>query len=173
VNTLNQSNSFLPNCSFKNLEDTLDEWLSPHLLGLRSKIDLEKLNMSNIIDSLFTWEQINYLNKFAPAYIIAPTGTKVAIDYSGNQPKIKIRLQELYGLKIHPTVGENKKPLLIELLSPAMRIVQTTSDLPNFWLTSYADVRKDMRGKYPRHSWPEDPTSAEPTRRVKNKGKKN
>ena len=141
----------------------------PHLVGFRSKGDLEKLNMIDIIKSLFSWKQIEYLNKNAPEFILAPTGTKIIINYSEEQPKIRIRLQELFGLIIHPTIGENKEPLLIELLSPAMRIVQTTSDLPKFWLTSYSDVRRDMRGRYPRHPWPEDPMSAEPTRRIKKK----
>jgi len=127
--------------------------------------------MIDIIKSLFSWKQIEYLNKNAPEFILAPTGTKIIINYSEEQPKIRIRLQELFGLIIHPTIGENKEPLLIELLSPAMRIVQTTSDLPKFWLTSYSDVRRDMRGRYPRHPWPEDPMNAEPTRRIKKQNK--
>ena len=105
--------------------------------------------------------------KIAPEFIQAPTGTKININYSEEQPKIKIRIQELFGLKIHPTIGENKEPLLIELLSPAMRIVQTTSNLPKFWLTSYSDVRRDMRGRYPRHHWPENPMNSEPTKTAK------
>ena len=169
ANKLNQTSDYLPNCSLEFLSKQTHEWLLPHLVGFRSKGDLEKLNMIDIIKSLFSWKQIEYLNKNAPEFILAPTGTKIIINYSEEQPKIRIRLQELFGLIIHPTIGENKEPLLIELLSPAMRIVQTTSDLPKFWLTSYSDVRRDMRGRYPRHPWPEDPMSAEPTRRIKKK----
>ena len=169
ANKLNQTSDFLPNCSLEFLSKKTHEWLLPHLVGFRSKGDLEKLNMIDIIKNLFSWKQIEYLNKNAPEFILAPTGTKIIINYSEEQPKIRIRLQELFGLKTHPTIGENNEPLLVELLSPAMRIVQTTSDLPKFWLTSYSDVRRDMRGRYPRHPWPEDPMSAEPTRRIKKK----
>ena len=171
ANKLNQTSDYLPNCSLEFLSKQTHEWLLPHLVGFRSKGDLEKLNMIDIIKSLFSWKQIEYLNKNAPEFILAPTGTKIIINYSEEQPKIRIRLQELFGLIIHPTIGENKEPLLIELLSPAMRIVQTTSDLPKFWLTSYSDVRRDMRGRYPRHPWPEDPMNAEPTRRIKKQNK--
>jgi ATP-dependent helicase HrpB len=171
ANKLNQTSDFLPNCSLEFLSKQTHEWLLPHLVGFRSKGDLEKLNMIDIIKNLFSWKQIEYLNKNAPEFILAPTGTKMIINYSEEQPKIRIRLQELFGLKTHPTIGENNEPLLVELLSPAMRIVQTTSDLPKFWLTSYSDVRRDMRGRYPRHPWPEDPMNAEPTRRIKKQNK--
>jgi len=171
ANKLNQTSDFLPNCSLEFLSKKTHEWLLPHLVGFRSKGDLEKLNMIDIIKNLFSWKQIEYLNKNAPEFILAPTGTKMIINYSEEQPKIRIRLQELFGLKTHPTIGENNEPLLVELLSPAMRIVQTTSDLPKFWLNSYSDVRRDMRGRYPRHPWPEDPMNAEPTRRIKKQNK--
>jgi len=171
ANKLNQTSDFLPNCSLEFLSKKTHEWLLPHLVGFRSKGDLEKLNMIDIIKNLFSWKQIEYLNKNSPEFILAPTGTKMIINYSEEQPKIRIRLQELFGLKTHPTIGENNEPLLVELLSPAMRIVQTTSDLPKFWLTSYSDVRRDMRGRYPRHPWPEDPMNAEPTRRIKKQNK--
>ncbi|MDC0607161.1 ATP-dependent helicase HrpB [Amylibacter sp.] len=171
ANKLNQTSDFLPNCSLEFLSKKTHEWLLPHLVGFRSKGDLEKLNMIDIIKNLFSWKQIEYLNKNAPEFILAPTGTKMIINYSEEQPKIRIRLQELFGLKTHPTIGENNEPLLVELLSPAMRIVQTTSDLPKFWLTSYSDVRRDMRGRYPRHPWPEDPMNAETTRRIKKQNK--
>ena len=92
--------------------------------------------------------------------------------YSGEQPKIAVRLQELFGMTTHPTIGPKRTPVLIDLLSPAQRTVQTTADLPGFWKSSYDDVRKDMRGRYPRHPWPDDPTQAEPTRRVKNPRKR-
>jgi ATP-dependent helicase HrpB len=100
-----------------------------------------------------------------PTHITVPTGRKVAVDYSGDSPEIEIRLQELFGLDRHPLVAA--EPLRITMLSPAGRPVQTTTDLPGFWRTTYQDVRKDMRGRYPRHPWPENPLEAAPTTRAK------
>jgi ATP-dependent helicase HrpB len=94
----------------------------------------------------------------------------VPIDYDGDHPGIEIRLQEMFGVTTHPTVGQAKKPLRVTLLSPGQKPIQVTLDIPGFWRTSYADVRKDMRGQYPRHPWPEDPTEAEPTLRAKPRG---
>jgi ATP-dependent helicase HrpB len=168
INKLVEEGADLPDCSPEHLLETAQDWLLPHLIGLKSKSDLAKLDMTSITQSLLTWTENERLNQLSPAYIVAPTGTKMMIDYSGDQPMISVRLQELFGMTVHPTIGPKRTPLLIDLLSPAQRTVQTTGDLPNFWLTSYADVRKDMRGRYPRHPWPEDPTQAEPTRRVKN-----
>jgi ATP-dependent helicase HrpB len=93
-----------------------------------------------------------------------------AIHYDGDEPKLVIRVQELYGLKQHPTIGGGKLPLLLELTSPAHRPIQTTRDLPGFWAGSWSDVRSEMRGRYPRHPWPEDPANASPTTRVKPRG---
>ncbi|MHA1128585.1 MAG: ATP-dependent helicase C-terminal domain-containing protein, partial [Alphaproteobacteria bacterium] len=117
--------------------------------------------------SMLDWDAMQMLDRLAPAAISAPTGTRLAVDYDGEQPSVSVRLQEMFGLNQHPVVGPDRLPVLIELLSPAQRPVQTTADLPGFWANSYGDVRKDMRGRYPRHPWPEDPTVAEPTRRVK------
>ena len=94
-----------------------------------------------------------------------PLGNKTPIDYSGAHPEISLRLQEMFGQTSHPMVG--RTPLRVTLLSPARRPVQTTLDIPGFWASSYADVRKDMRGRYPKHPWPEDPTKADPTLRAK------
>ena len=106
------------------------------------------------------------LDRLAPPAITAPTGTRLPVDYGGDAPSVSVRLQELFGLTRHPTVGPEAIPLVLHLLSPAQRPVQTTSDLPGFWASSYADVRRDLRGRYPKHSWPEDPAAAEPTRRT-------
>ncbi len=172
INKLVADGADLPDCSDAALMERIDEWLLPHLGGLRSKADLSKLDMGAIINSLLSWDENNLLNQLSPPYIIAPTGTKMMVDYSGEQPKIAVRLQELFGMTTHPTIGPKRTPVLIDLLSPAQRTVQTTADLPGFWKTSYDDVRKDMRGRYPRHPWPDDPTQAEPTRRVKNPRKR-
>jgi ATP-dependent helicase HrpB len=172
INKLVTDGADLPDCSDDALLERIDDWLLPHLGGLRSKADLSKLDMTAITNALLSWDENERLNKLTPPFIIAPTGTKMMVDYSGDQPKIAVRLQELFGMTVHPTIGPKRTPVLIDLLSPAQRTVQTTADLPNFWKTSYADVRKDMRGRYPRHPWPEDPTQAEPTRRVKNPRKR-
>lgn len=160
----------MPDCSDTGLLAGLEGWLSPYLSGCRKAADLSRVDIHAALKSHLTWAQTETLNREAPEAITAPTGTKLPVDYSGAQPSVKVRLQEMFGLTRHPTVGPDRQPLLIELLSPAQRPVQTTADLPGFWATSYADVRKDMRGRYPRHPWPEDPTQADPTRRVKPRG---
>ncbi|MEM7438348.1 MAG: ATP-dependent helicase HrpB [Pseudomonadota bacterium] len=149
------------------LADTLEIWLVPHLGGMRTPEDLRQLDMFAILRGLLSWDQQQMLDALAPAAIKAPTGTRLPVDYRSDPPKVAVRLQELFGMTTHPTVGPNRTPLLLELLSPARRPVQMTADLPGFWASSYADVRKDMRGRYPKHAWPEDPTSAQPTTRTK------
>ncbi|MEO1674684.1 MAG: ATP-dependent helicase C-terminal domain-containing protein, partial [Pseudomonadota bacterium] len=101
-----------------------------------------------------------------PSSFTSPLGRAVPINYAADPPEIEIRLQEMFGQTEHPTVGPNRTPLKVTLLSPAHRPVQTTTDLPAFWQSSYADVRKDMRGRYPKHPWPEDPSQADPTLRA-------
>ncbi len=157
----------MPDMSDSGLMASLDLWLQPFLGGIRRADALRKVDVTAALKTLLDWEAQKVLEKLAPSSITAPTGTRLAIDYAGQQPSVSVRLQEMFGLNRHPTVGPDRLPLLIELLSPAQRPVQTTADLPGFWATSYADVRKDMRGRYPKHPWPEDPTQAEPTRRVK------
>jgi ATP-dependent helicase HrpB len=118
--------------------------------------------------SLLPWPLRQRLDAEAPIHFEAPTGSRVPIDYDGEGgPKMAIRVQELFGLDRHPAIAGGKVPLAIELLSPAQRPVQTTRDLPGFWRGSYAAVRAEMRGRYPKHPWPEDPLAAAPTRRAK------
>ncbi len=167
VSWLRDKGSDMPDLSDTALLNGLEEWLGPHLSGMKKPDDLKRLDMNKILTGVLSWDAGQLLDTLAPASIKAPTGTRLHVDYSGEQPSVSVRLQELFGLTTHPCVGPDRIPLLIELLSPARRTVQTTADLPNFWGTSYADVRKDMRGRYPRHPWPEDPTVAEATRRVK------
>lgn len=115
---------------------------------------------------MLDWGQMQHLDTLAPAHFTTPLGNKVAIDYSGDAPEISVRLQEMFGLADHPAIGPKRAPLRVVLLSPARRPVQVTMDLPGFWANSYGDVRKDMRGQYPRHPWPEDPLAASPTLRA-------
>src|SRR5260370_39236610 len=121
--------------------------------------------------TLLPWELRARLEREAPTHFEAPTGTMLAIDYEAEQgPTIAVRLQELFGLNTHPSIAKGAVPLVLELLSPAQRPVQVTRDLPGFWRGSYAAVRSDLRGRYPRHPWPEDPANAMPTRRGEPRG---
>ncbi|MEX2521060.1 MAG: ATP-dependent helicase C-terminal domain-containing protein, partial [Paracoccaceae bacterium] len=141
----------------------LEEWLSPWLGGLRRAEDLPRLDLFAILSARLGRDGLAAIDRAAPAAFTPPTGGARLIDYS-DQPRVSLRLQELFGLDRHPMAGGS--PLVLELLSPAGRPVQLTADLPAFWRSSYADVRKDMRGRYPRHPWPEDPLSAAPTQRA-------
>ena len=111
------------------------------------------------------------LDAEAPERFEAPTGSRFLIDYAADGgPRVDVRVQELFGLATHPTVGDGRTPLTLALLSPGHKPVQLTKDLPGFWKGSWADVRRDMRGRYPKHPWPEDPATAAPTRRAKPRG---
>jgi ATP-dependent helicase HrpB len=146
------------------------DWLMPMLGRARTTADLRALDLTEPLKGLISWEQSVTLDRLAPAAYLTPLGRAVPIDYAGDHPAIEVRLQEMFGVTTHPSVGARRLPLRITLLSPAQRPVQVTLDLPGFWATSYADVRKDMRGQYPKHPWPEDPTVAEPTLRAKPRG---
>jgi ATP-dependent helicase HrpB len=160
----------LPDFSEAGLAAGLADWLGPFLVGMTRAEDLGRLDLRAALEARLGHDGRVRLDRLAPAEIVAPTGTRLPIDYSGAAPKVSVRLQEMFGLTEHPCVGPGRVPLAIELLSPAQRPVQTTSDLPGFWRASYADVRRDLRGRYPRHPWPEDPAAAEPTRRAKPRG---
>ena len=147
------------------------DWLVPALYDKASLRELSAGDLSEALLALLAWELRARLEREAPTHFEAPTGTMLAIDYEAEQgPTIAVRLQELFGLNTHPSIAKGKVPLVLELLSPAQRPVQVTRDLPGFWRGSYAAVRSDLRGRYPRHPWPEDPASALPTRRVKPRG---
>jgi ATP-dependent helicase HrpB len=160
-----------PDLSDGALAEQRETWLAP---ALHDKIALKDFSAGDLSDALLTllpWELRARLEREAPTHFEAPTGTQLAIDYEAEQgPTIAVRLQELFGLNTHPSIAKGKIPLVLELLSPAHRPVQVTRDLPGFWRGSYAAVRSDLRGRYPRHPWPEDPASAMPTRRVKPRG---
>ncbi|MET4255374.1 ATP-dependent helicase HrpB [Bradyrhizobium sp. S3.12.5] len=148
-----------------------DDWLVPALYDKIALKDISAGDLSDALMALLPWEMRARLDREAPTHFEAPTGSVLAIDYEAEQgPTIAVRLQELFGLNAHPSIAAGKVPLVLELLSPAQRPVQVTRDLPGFWRGSYAAVRSDLRGRYPRHPWPEDPASALPTRRVKPRG---
>ena len=137
----------------------------------RGRAELGPDELSDAVANMIPWNLRRRLDAEAPTHFEAPTGTRVPIDYAAEQgPTISIRVQELFGLKEHPSIAGGRVPLVVELLSPAHRPVQVTRDLPGFWRGSYAAVRNDMRGRYPRHPWPEDPMTAPPTRRAKPRG---
>ncbi|MBA3911702.1 MAG: ATP-dependent helicase HrpB [Rhodobacter sp.] len=146
------------------------EWLLPHLAGVRTEADMRGLDLVPALQGLLGWDRLAEMDRLAPASFETPLGRKVPVDYDGEVPAIEVRLQEMFGVTSHPVVGAARMPVRITLLSPARAPVQVTTDLPRFWATSYADVRKDMRGAYPRHPWPEDPTEAGPTLRAKPRG---
>ncbi len=149
---------------------TAETWLLPHLQGLRSETDLRALDLAPALQGLLGWDRLAELDRLVPASFETPLGRKVPINYDAEVPAIEVRLQEMFGVTVHPVVGLARLPVRITLLSPARAPVQVTTDLPRFWATTYAEVRKDMRGAYPRHPWPEDPTRAEPTLRAKPRG---
>ncbi|WP_441228492.1 ATP-dependent helicase HrpB [Tardiphaga sp. 20_F10_N6_6] len=160
-----------PDLSDTALATTRESWLMPALFDKISLRDFSAGDLSDAVMGLLPWDLRARLDKEAPTHFEAPTGTVLAIDYEAEQgPTIAVRLQELFGLNTHPSVAKGKVPLVLELLSPAQRPVQVTRDLPGFWRGSYLDVRSDLRGRYPRHPWPEDPANALPTRRVKPRG---
>ena len=149
---------------------TAAEWLLPHLAGVRSEADIRSFDLVPAVQGLLGWDRLVEMDRLVPGSFETPLGRKVPIDYDGEIPAIEVRLQEMFGVTSHPVVGAGRMPVRVTLLSPARAPVQVTTDLPRFWATSYADVRKDMRGAYPRHPWPEDPTQAEPTLRAKPRG---
>jgi ATP-dependent helicase HrpB len=160
-----------PDLSDAALSATSNDWLVPALHDKTQLKDFSAGDLSDAVMNLLPWELRARLDREAPTHFEAPTGTMLAIDYEAEQgPTIAVRLQELFGLNTHPAIAKGAVPLVLELLSPAQRPVQVTRDLPGFWRGSYAAVRSDLRGRYPRHPWPEDPANALPTRRVKPRG---
>lgn len=153
-----------PDFNAEYLMDTLEEWLLPHLNGVRSAGDWKGFELVPALKARLDWAQTNALDRSVPGQFTTPLGRNIPIDYSEAQPQISLRLQEVFGVTQHPVVGGT--PLQVTLLSPAQRPIQVTTDLPGFWTGSYADVRKDMRAQYPKHPWPEDPTQADPTLRA-------
>jgi ATP-dependent helicase HrpB len=147
------------------------DWLVPALAEKAAVSQLSPDSISNALTELLLWPLRRRLEAEAPTHFEAPTGTHATIDYEAEAgPTISIRLQELFGLDKHPSIAGGRIPLVIELLSPGHRPVQVTRDLPGFWRGSYAAVRSEMRGRYPRHPWPDNPLDAPPTRRAKPRG---
>jgi ATP-dependent helicase HrpB len=149
------------------LAGTLETWLAPFAQGFRSLDDLARLDLGGALSSLVPWGRRSDLDRLAPTHLQVPSGSRIALDYGDPAaPVLAVRLQEVFGLVDTPKIGGGRTPLTMRLLSPAMRPVQVTQDLASFWKNTYFEVRKDLRARYPKHAWPEDPLTAEPTRRT-------
>jgi len=160
-----------PDLSDTALADSAADWLAPFLTSKTALSQIGADDLGNALDALVPWALRKRLDAEAPTHFTAPTGSAVPIDYEAEQgPTVSIRVQELFGLSTHPSIAAGRVPLVIELLSPGHKAVQITRDLPGFWRGSYADVRVEMRGRYPRHPWPDNPMAAPPTRRAKPRG---
>lgn len=154
-----------PEVSDEALLATLDQWLAPHLWGMRSREDLQGLDLYQILLGMLTREQRRELDELAPTHLTVPSGSRIPIDYSDPEsPVLAVRIQEIFGLRETPRIARGRVPLTLHLLSPAHRPVQVTRDLESFWRSGYFEVRKELRGRYPKHYWPDDPLSATPTR---------
>ena len=151
-----------PDWSDATLLATLDEWLAPYLGHAAGRADLERLDLEMVLGAQFDWDTSTRLSELAPPTLTTANGREVAIDYSGEVPTAHVRVQDMFGTKVHPCVAGGRVPIALSLLSPADRPVQITRDLPGFWAGTWADVRKDMAGRYPKHQWPADPANAPP-----------
>ena len=151
-----------PDWSVDALVATVDEWLAPYLPGAVGRRDLDRLDVATVLRSQLPWPQGGDLERLVPDHLELPTGRSVKVDYSGELPTAAVRVQDLFGVTEHPTAGGI--PIRLELLSPADRPIQVTADLPGFWTGTWADVRKEMAGRYPKHRWPDDPSTAAPKR---------
>ena len=164
-------NNDWPNVSDEHLLASMNDWLGPYLEPINLLSHFRKIDLKSILSALLTWEQNQQLNVLAPQRMQVPSGSTYALDYTTTPPVLAVKLQEMFGCVETPAVLNGKVPLTVHLLSPAGRPVQVTQDLVGFWNTSYNEVRKEMKGRYPKHSWPEDPRNAAPTSRTKPKPK--
>lgn len=159
-----------PDVSDDGLLATLEDWLAPYLSGVTRRSHLDRVDLHSALTGILDWNQRQAMDAEIPTHLTVPTGNRIPIDYSGEEPVLAVRLQELFGLAETPRLGGGRIPVLLHLLSPAHRPVQVTRDLAGFWSGSYKDVKKELAGRYPRHYWPDDPLIAEPTARAKRRG---
>jgi ATP-dependent helicase HrpB len=149
---------------------TLRDWLSPWLDGVSRRDHLARLDLAAILESLLDWPQQQRLASVAPTHLGVPSGSRIPIEYAADGPVLSVRLQEVFGMTETPLLGGGKVPVTMQLLSPARRPVQVTRDLKSFWARGYADVKRELKGRYPRHYWPDNPLEAEATARAKPRG---
>ena len=142
-----------------------DRWWTGPLAAARGRADLARVDAAEILRSLLGWRESAALDELAPERLTVPSGSRIALDYSGERPVLAVRVQEVFGWTGAPTVAGGRLPVLLHLLSPAGRPAAVTADLATFWTTGYPQVRAELRGRYPKHAWPEDPSTAAPRRR--------
>ncbi|OYQ31545.1 ATP-dependent helicase HrpB [Niveispirillum lacus] len=159
-----------PDVSDDGLLASLEDWLAPYLSGITRRSHLDRVDLYAALTGILDWNQRQAMDAEIPTHLTVPTGNRIPIDYSGEEPVLAVRLQELFGLAETPRLGGGRIPVLLHLLSPAHRPVQVTRDLAGFWAGSYKEVKKELAGRYPRHYWPDDPLIAEPTARAKRRG---
>lgn len=152
------------------LLERLDEWLGPFVEGMTRLDHLKRLDLRAALTSMLNWEERKALDDMAPTHMTVPTGSRIRVDYGAERPVLAVRIQEMFGLSKTPAVAGGRVPLVVHLLSPAGRPLQVTDDLAGFWARSYEMVKKEMKGRYPKHHWPDNPLEAEPTRRAKRRG---
>jgi len=162
-----KDNSEWPDVSNDSLLDGLENWLLPYLGKVSRLRHFSNLDLSSILHNLLPWPLPQRLDELAPHHLSVPSGSSVRLDYSEHPPILAVRLQELFGLADTPRIANGRQIVKLHLLSPARRPVQVTQDLANFWRSTYAEVKKDLKGRYPKHYWPDDPLIAEPTARIK------
>ncbi|HEX8212736.1 MAG TPA: ATP-dependent helicase HrpB [Longimicrobium sp.] len=163
---LRRADASWPDASDEGLLAGLEEWLAPHLHGVASLAQLARMDLAAILESMLPWDRRRRLDEQAPTHVEVPSGSRIAVDYSDPEaPALAVRLQEVFGWTETPRIAG--VPLTLHLLSPAHRPVQVTRDLASFWRTTYFDVKKDLKGRYPKHYWPDDPLAATPTRRAR------
>jgi ATP-dependent helicase HrpB len=156
-----------PDLSQQNLMATLETWMAPYLSDLKRLEQVDKLPLGRYLLDSLSWSMQQQLDQLAPTHLQVPSGSRIRIDYSGDEPVLAVKLQEMFGQLDTPRLIDNKVPVLIHLLSPARRPVQLTADLASFWAKTYFEVRKDLKGRYPRHPWPDNPLQAPATHRAK------
>lgn len=165
---LHQVDGSWPDVGSAALRQSMDRWLAPRLIGMRRRDELTRIDLEGALLEQLSWSQRAALDELAPTHLTVPSGSRIPIDYeSAEAPVLAVRLQEMFGCADTPRIAAGRVPLTIHLLSPAHRPLQVTRDLAGFWRTSYFDVRREMRGRYPKHEWPDDPLSATPTARAK------
>lgn len=166
--TMHELDPSWPDVSDHKLLATLNEWLGPYLDGIRSIADLKRVRLDDALMGLMKWDLQRQLDQLVPTHYIVPSGSKIPIDYSTpSSPSISVRLQEVFGLKVTPKIAGGRLPIVFHLLSPAHRPLQITKDLESFWETAYFEIKKELKGRYPKHYWPDHPYDAIPTNRVK------
>lgn len=156
-----------PDASDEALLNSLETWLAPWLNGITRRKQLDGIELKTAFDSLLDWSGWKRLDQFAPTHVTVPSGSRIRVDYSTGVPKLSVRLQEVFGLMDSPRIADGRVSVTMELLSPAQRPIQLTRDLASFWKRGYTEVRKELKGRYPKHYWPEDPENAVATRRVR------